>query len=232
LSAPTFKIETPKSLAAIVAQRLRDAIVDGQFALGEMIPEETLAASFGVSRTPVREALNQLQTLGLVVIRPQRGSYVFEPSEEDIAALCEFRAVLEPAAAKLAWQHDREATLAALEEAVADMAAAHKQKNTVRYSRADTRLHEAFVQHCGNPYIQSAYGAAGPRFAALRTHLGAAADVLNPRGLKEHKQMVELFRAGDFAAFEALIHAHVASTRTNYSAGLKARALSSAGASR
>jgi len=222
LSAATFKIDLPKSRAALVAQRLRDAIVDGQFALGEMIPEEMLAASFGVSRTPVREALNQLQGLGLVVVRPQRGSYVFEPSEQDISALCEFRAVIEPAAARLAWHHHREATLAALEEAVADMAVAHKQKNKVRYSRADTRLHEAFVQHCGNPYLQVSYATAGPRFAALRTHLGAAADVLNPRGLKEHKQMLELFRQGDFAAFEALMLAHVASTRDNYVASLKA----------
>jgi len=222
LSAETFKIDPPKSRAALVAQRLRDAIIDGEFGLGEMIPEEMLASSFGVSRTPVREALNQLQGLGLVVVRPQRGSYVFEPSEEDISALCEFRAVIEPAAARLAWHHARDATLATLEEAVADMTAAHKQKNTVRYSRADTRLHEAFVQHCGNPYLQFSYAAAGPRFAALRTHLGAAADVLNPRGLKEHRQLLDLFRKGDFTAFDALMLAHVTSTRDNYVASLKA----------
>jgi DNA-binding GntR family transcriptional regulator len=124
LNAPSFKIETPKSLATIVAQRLREAIIDGEFALGAMIPEESLATSFGVSRTPVREALNQLQLLGLVSIRPQRGSYVFEASEADIAALCEFRCVMEPRAAELAWAHDREATLVDLNAAVADMAAA------------------------------------------------------------------------------------------------------------
>ena len=93
-----FKIETPKSLAIQVGQRLREAIIDGQFALGEMIPEETLAATFGVSRTPVREALNQLQSLGLVIVRPQRGSYVFKASEADVAALCQFRCVIEPRA--------------------------------------------------------------------------------------------------------------------------------------
>ncbi|HKX40336.1 MAG TPA: GntR family transcriptional regulator, partial [Burkholderiaceae bacterium] len=161
MSAPSFKIETPKSLATIVAQRLREAIIDGEFALGAMIPEETLATSFGVSRTPVREALNQLQLLGLVSIRPQRGSYVFEPSEADIVALCEFRFVMEPRAAELAWRHDKAAALGDLKSAVAEMAAARKAKDAVRYSRADTRLHEAFVHHCGNPYLQAAYATAG-----------------------------------------------------------------------
>jgi DNA-binding GntR family transcriptional regulator len=223
LNAPSFKIETPKSLATIVAQRLREAIIDGEFALGAMIPEESLATSFGVSRTPVREALNQLQLLGLVSIRPQRGSYVFEASEADIAALCEFRCVMEPRAAELAWAHDREATLVDLNAAVADMAAARKQKDAVRYSRADTRLHEAFVQHCGNAYLQAAYATAGAKIAALRTHLSAPADVLQPRGFEQHKRLLDLFSAGDFKTFEALMREHVRGTRDNYLANLKAR---------
>ena len=116
----------PKSLAAQVSARLREAIIDGRFALGEMISEEALATSFGVSRTPVREALSQLQSLGLVQVRPQRGSYVFAPTGEDIAALCEFRLVMEPCAARLAWAHDRQGTLSIMKTALADMAAARK----------------------------------------------------------------------------------------------------------
>lgn len=221
MGALNFKIETPKSLAAIVAQRLRDAIIDGQFALGEMIPEETLATSFGVSRTPVREALNLLQSLGLVNVRPQRGSYVFSATETDIAALCEFRCVIEPRAAELAWRHDRAATMATLRAAIDEMDAARKQKDSVRYSRADTLLHESFVQHCGNPYMQAAYATAGAKIAALRTHLSAAADVLHPRGLEQHNRLLALFSVGDFAAFESLMCEHVIGTRDNYVAYLK-----------
>ena len=228
MSAPTFKIDMPKSLGTMVAQRLRDAIIDGDFALGAMIPEETLATSFGVSRTPVREALNQLQLLGLVIVRPQRGSYVFEPSEADIAALCEFRCVIEPPAAQLAWHHDREATLAAVSAAIADMNTARKQKDAVRYSRADTRLHEAFVNHCGNPYVQGAYATAGARIAALRTHLSAPGDVLHSSGFEQHKRLLELFRAGDFETFGALMREHAAGTRDSYVASLKARGVAAA----
>ena len=230
MSAPTFKIETPKSLGTIVAQRLRDAIIDGDFKLGELIAEETLATSFGVSRTPVREALNQLQLMGLVNVRPQRGSYVFEASEDDLIALCEFRCLIEPRAAELAWRHDREATVVAMSAAIDDMNAARKQKDAVRYSRADTKLHEAFVDHCGNPYVQAAYATAGARIAALRTHLSAPGDVLQANGFQQHKRLLELFRAGDFKAFEALMREHVVGTRNSYTANLKARAAAASAA--
>jgi DNA-binding GntR family transcriptional regulator len=221
---PRFKLETAKSLATRVAERLREAIIDGELALGAMIPEESLAAQFGVSRTPVREALNQLQLMGLVVVKPQRGSYVFAADAADVAALSEFRRVVEPQAAELAYEHGRAATIAALEAAIAEMADARKAKDAVRYSRADTRLHEAFFAHCGNPYMQAAYAHAGARIAALRTHLSAPADVLRSTGHEQHKRLLALFRQGDFVQFGALMREHVTGTRDAYVASLQRRA--------
>lgn len=211
-----FKIETSKSLATRVAERLREAIVDGEFALGAMIPEEQLAAQFGVSRTPVREALNQLQMQGLVIVRPQRGSYVFEPTEADIAALCQFRCAVEPAAAELAWAHDPAGTRASLQAAIAEMDTARSARDPVRYSRADTRLHEAFFAHCGNAYMQAAYATAAARIATLRTHLSAPGDVADSRGHEQHIALLAQFDAGDFAGFRALMAAHVDGTRARY----------------
>lgn len=217
-----LRLETPsQSLASRVAQRLRGAIIDGEFKLGEMIPEETLASGFGVSRTPVREALNQLQLLGLVVIRPQRGSYVFEPSEDDISDICEFRCVVEPKAAELAYAHDREATILALQHAIEEMALAMRERDSVRYGRADTQLHEAFFQHCGNPYLQVAYANAAAKIATLRTHLSAPADVLRPQGFDQHSALLRYFSEGNFEAFEKLMTVHVTDTRDNYLRTLK-----------
>lgn len=215
-----FKLDAPRSLASQVASRLREAIIDGEFALGELISEEALATRFGVSRTPVREALNLLQLQGLVVVRPQRGSYVFSPTAEDIAAICEFRCVLEPRAAEMAWRHDREGTLAALRSAIDEMESARAAKDPVRYGRADTRLHEAFFEHCGNPYLQAAYSTAATKIATLRTHLSAPADVLSRSGFEQHSTLLEHFATGDFAAFEGLMRQHVTGTRDSYVSGL------------
>src|SRR6185503_16160600 len=77
------------ALASLVEERLRDAIMYGALGLGEAISEDRLATMLGVSRTPVREALTALQLQGLVVIQPQRGSFVFEPTERDLAEICE-----------------------------------------------------------------------------------------------------------------------------------------------
>ena len=90
-----MRIAQPKSLTEMVVARLEQAIVDGEFALGEAISEETLAKTFGVSRTPVRDALTALQRSGLVVVLPKRGSFVFRPSAADTAALCDYRYLLE-----------------------------------------------------------------------------------------------------------------------------------------
>jgi DNA-binding GntR family transcriptional regulator len=220
-TAARFKLDTPKSLASRVAERLREAIIDGEFALGAMIPEEQLATQFGVSRTPVREALNQLQLQGLVIVKPQRGSYVFAPTEADIEAICQFRCVVEPSAAELAWQHDRDGTSATLRAAIAEMEQARKARDAVRYGRADTRLHEAFFDHCGNPYMQAAYATAAVKIATLRTHLSAPADVLHPRGFEQHSKLLALFEAGDFQAFRTLMDTHVTGTRDNYVNRLK-----------
>ncbi len=224
MSSSKFRLVSPKSLAVRVAERLREAIIDGEFALGALIAEEALAAQFGVSRTPVREALNQLQLMGLVVVKPQRGSYVFEADAQDVAALSEFRAVMEPRAAELAFHHGRAATIAAIELAIDEMRQARSARDAVRYSRADTRLHEAFVAHCGNPYMQAAYAQAGARISALRTHLSAPADVLRATGYEQHQRLLALFRNGDFAQFQSLMHEHVTGTRDAYVASLARRA--------
>ena len=75
-----------QSRADFVYDSLRDAIWEGRFAHGERLREEEIASALGVSRTPVREAMGQLQAQGLVVIRPQVGSFVFTPSADDITA--------------------------------------------------------------------------------------------------------------------------------------------------
>lgn len=216
----SFKLDPPKSLAQKVAARLRQAIIEGELPLGAVIAEETLAQSFGVSRTPVREALNQLQLQGLVVIKPQVGSFVFSPDAQDIATICQFRIILEPKAAELAYHHDRDGALAELAVAISDMERALQAKDNVAYGRADTALHEAFFNHCGNRYLQEAYRLVAGRVAALRTNLSAPIDVQTPRSFEEHRAILESFRAGDFSRLATLMTAHVTGSGQTYARAL------------
>jgi len=204
-----FDFEAPKSLTEIVASRVRQAIVDGELQLGQNISEETLAESFGVSRTPVRDALTLLQTTGLVEIRPKRGSFVFLPTEEDIAAICDFRATLELHAARLSYARARQATLERLQSLLAQMAEADAADDSNRYGRIDTEFHEALFENCGNAYVRDAYGLMSGKIASMRTNLSKQFSNARTVSMDEHRDLVRRFGEGDFAGLEALLKVHI-----------------------
>lgn len=216
-----MKIEQPKSLTEMVMARLEQAIVDGEFGLGEAISEETLAKTFGVSRTPVRDALTALQRSGLVVVLPKRGSFVFRPSLADTAALCDYRFLLECEGLRLSKAVASTETLSAMRAAILAMEAT-LSANTVAYGRADTLFHQAFLDHCGNAYLAEAYRLASGKVAALRTHLTAHVEARRTHSLEEHRRMATLFEGGDLDALFKLLAEHINRTRQVYEAALAA----------
>ena len=216
-----MKIEQPKSLTEMVMARLEQAIVDGEFGLGEAISEETLAKTFGVSRTPVRDALTALQRSGLVVVLPKRGSFVFRPSAADTAALCDYRFLLECEGLRLSHAVATKETLSAMRVAISAMETS-LSANAVAYGRADTQFHQAFLDHCGNPYLAEAYRLASGKVAALRTHLTAHVATRRTHSLDEHRHMTTLFETGDLEALFALLAEHINRTRQVYDEALSA----------
>jgi DNA-binding GntR family transcriptional regulator len=218
----SFKLDTPKSLSQKVMFRLRQAIIDGELKLGAVIAEEMLARSFGVSRTPIREAMSLLQSQGLVVVRPQVGSFVFTPSAADISELCGFRTIIEPKAAELAYHHDRDSAVAAMKSAVAAMERALVAKDNVAYGRADTALHDAFFVHCGNHYLMESYQLVSGRVAALRTNLSSPIDIQTPASFDEHRTILRLFERGEFTTLGILMTSHIANSGRTYAQALNA----------
>jgi DNA-binding GntR family transcriptional regulator len=202
------------SIADRVLVRLRDAVLDGEFGLGEWLSEEKLATALGVSRTPVREALNALQREGLIDVQPQRGTFVFMPSEGDLEQLCQFRQTVEVHALRLCFMHKREATLAQLRQACHDMEAAARNEDLLGSSRADTAFHEAFLNNCGNHYLLSSYRLASGKIAVLRTHRSS----LDTRSgvNSEHMRIIEAFERGDLVQAEAMLTEHILKMRDRY----------------
>ncbi len=84
-----------RSLADEVAVRLREAILQGRFSPGEQLRESVLAELLGVSRGPVREALNQLEREGLVIVRPNRSAIVASLGDRDLEEICSLHVALE-----------------------------------------------------------------------------------------------------------------------------------------
>jgi DNA-binding GntR family transcriptional regulator len=217
----SFKLDTPKSLSQKVMLRLRQAIIEGELKLGAVIAEEMLAQSFGVSRTPVREAMSLLQAQGLVVVKPQVGSFVFTPSAADIVELCTFRILIEPKAAELAYRHDRDGALEVMTAAVGDMKQAVAAKDTVAYGSADTAFHDALFAHCGNHYLMQSYQLIAGRVAALRTNLSSPIDVQTPESFDQHRELLDLFERGKFEGFTKLMTLHITNSGHAYARALE-----------
>ena len=112
-------IQRPASLTEIALQQVRTAIIEGTLPLGSAISEGQLAASLGISKTPVREALAQLRMEGLVTIVPQSGTFVFTLSATEVVEICELRQTLEAAALRLALERNRSRLIDGLAEVCA-----------------------------------------------------------------------------------------------------------------
>jgi DNA-binding GntR family transcriptional regulator len=205
-----------RSLTLQVTDGIREAIVDGRFPLGEALSELKLAAAFNVSRTPVREALTTLQAQGLIEIRPQSGSFVFMPSEEDVGELAEFRRVMEVAALRLCFARRREEALGQMRALLDEMQRAHDADDRLGVARADTTFHQAIAQNSANEYVIGAYRLISGRVAALRTHNLLAADKVRESALSEHRALVAAFAKGDLERAEDILAEHVLRMRLRY----------------
>jgi len=212
-------IERPESLTESVIKRLRAEIVAGDFALGQPLSERQLATSLGVSKTPVREALAQLRFEGLVLVRPQRGAFVFTLSQREVVEICELRQALESSALRLSMERNQRCFCNDLEKVVMRMRAAFKDKDQKAYLAEDTNYHLCFFRSCGNTLMQQNYGMFIGKIAALRTHL-AQKPQHTELSFQEHERMLEAVAAGNVEGALRTLDVHIARTREHYSAGI------------
>jgi DNA-binding GntR family transcriptional regulator len=204
------------SLTAEVTDRIREAITEGRFRLGEALSELKLAAAFDVSRTPVREALAALQLEGLIDIRPQSGSYVFMPSEENVGELAEFRRVIEVTALRFCFARRRDEALRQLRAAADTMERAWDADDRLGVARADTSFHRALAENSANEYLIASYRLIAGRVAALRTHNVLSTDTIRSKSMTEHRGVVAAIAKGDLARAEAILSEHIWHMRLVY----------------
>lgn len=210
-----MRIEQPKTLTEIVIEKLRAAIIEGHYGFGENISEDKLAAAFGVSRSPVRDALSALQFTGLVTVKPKRGSFVFNPTIEEVAEICDYRLMLEREALRLSMQKSPQAFLADLDDTIAAMRERMEAADEYGYVRLDTAFHKLFFDHCGNSLVQNAFDLVEARIATIRTALNARFKQRREDSFDQHVEIVEGLRAGDWARVDAVLGRHITSIRSD-----------------
>lgn len=202
-------LEHPRSLAEMVEQRLRDAIVNAELPFGHALPEDETGLALGVSRTPLRAALGRLAALGLVTIVPNRGAFVFDPSLEDVKQLASFRLMLETEAVTLCVEGAADSTAAELKTSLATMEKAHREQDGTAYASSDTEFHAVFFRNCGNLFVANAFATISWQVAALRAHLSVDRSWERDTSYSEHREIVEAFERGDRDTLRVILREHI-----------------------
>lgn len=213
-------IQRPASLAEIALQQIRTAIVEGALPLGSALSEGQLAASLGISKTPVREALAQLRMEGLVTIVPQSGTFVFTLSATEVIEICELRQTLETAALRFSIERNRTRLIQGLADVCAGMDKVRAIGDERAYLRLDSAFHEQLFANCGNRYLAEAYARIVPKVAALRTHLATRPDHTR-MSYEEHRQILEAIRREKENEVMAILDRHIERTRSAYTRNIE-----------
>lgn len=178
-------------------------IVSGKFPAGETLQEEKLTAEFGISRTPVREALQRLAAEGLVEPLPRRGYRVSLPDAEALGELFECRAGLELMALRLAIAEIPAEEIAVLKKKLKD---AGEKQSTKLVLEADTEMHGLIMDHSGNRYLASLIRQFMRKTAPFRSYR-------NQENLKEREkeriQILDAIAKRDLEEASAFLRDHI-----------------------
>lgn len=199
------------SLHEALVAPIREMIRAGELRPGDKIHEESLCARFGVSRTPIREAVKVLAAEGVLVITPHRGAAVARVSREQVDELFPIMAGLERLAGRLACAHATKADVARLVALNDKMVAAFRAGEEGRYLSLNRKMHEALFAIAGNVTLTLLYQQILTRIHSCRfvmrksaAHWAAA--------MAEHEEMMAALEARDGERLGAILEHHVAVT--------------------
>ncbi|HEU0201322.1 MAG TPA: GntR family transcriptional regulator [Burkholderiaceae bacterium] len=202
--------------AAEIRATLQDEIESGKLGPGSTLDERALAERFGVSRTPVREALQQLAARGLVRVAPRHGVHVARLSIGKVRAILEYIAELEAICAKLAARRVDEELRRALDAAIAKCEAAAANGATGEYAVANTVFHEAIYAGSRNEYLAEQIRAARRLIQRYRVRDFQTKSQIT-RSLEDHRRIAHAIQAGDEAEAERAMFLHVPAGTTSFS---------------
>jgi len=209
MSASPDIIASPRTVSGLVAERLRAQIVAGELPAGSKLRQVEIARRFGVSTTPVREALAALQREGLVRLHPQRGAVVFVPTVADLREHYEIRAALESLAASQTAERFEESWVAPLEALLDEMSTGPPAS---RYIALNQHFHTQLYEHCGRSRLVEMIAALRDASSAYLHIYRAAADFPVARLDSEHRAILTACMARDADAAAAATREHLENT--------------------
>ncbi|MBP6903048.1 MAG: GntR family transcriptional regulator [Burkholderiaceae bacterium] len=196
---------TPRALYEDVAERLRQQIFNRELEPGSWIDEQKLALEYGISRTPLREALKVLAVEGLVTMKVRRGAYVTEMSRDDVAQVYHLLALLESDAAAVVAQRADAAQKAELQALHGLLESQVQQRDA--FFASNERFHLRLLELAGNRWTQQIVTDLR-KVMKLNRHHSLFKQGRLEESLAEHRAIMAAIAAGDAEAARRLTRAH------------------------
>jgi DNA-binding GntR family transcriptional regulator len=194
---------------------IRTAIIEGEFQVGDRLPEGMLAAELQVSRSPIREALRELSRDGFVTIIPRRGAFVAECSEEEIIENFDIRERLEGLAVRFACQKASDEELANAECCLEALKQKSAKGKSARYSQIrDFDFHIYIVKISKNKTLKMAMKPIWHKVKLLRLKSFSKPERIVP-ALEEHFKILEAMKARDIDLAERRMIGHIRNSKQN-----------------
>lgn len=197
-----------RTISSAVGDELRRRILDGTFQSGVQLRQDALAEEFGISRIPIREALVQLESEGLVKIVPHKGAIVSELSISEIDELFELRLLLEPRLLEASAPHLTAEDFAQLHAILDEYNSEIKAMHVGRWGELNTRFHLLMYRHAEKPrsltlvanLLQDC-----DRHARIQLSINNNTE----RATREHNELVTLCEQRQFDTASALLKSHI-----------------------
>ncbi|MFC8593724.1 GntR family transcriptional regulator [Streptomyces atroolivaceus] len=207
------KLERPGPLRERVYEALLELITTRALRPGQHLVESELAGHLGVSRQPVREALQRLNTEGWVDLRPAQGAFVHEPTEEEADQLLSVRTLLEAEAARLAAAHAGRPGIEALEELCSQGEQAVAADDVDLAVATNAAFHAKVMELAGNVVLSELAAQVDRR---VRWYYTPVARQRGTRSWIEHRELIAAIASRDEQRATEVMRAHTEHTRQTY----------------
>ncbi|MCP1200351.1 GntR family transcriptional regulator [Notoacmeibacter sp. MSK16QG-6] len=197
-----------RAKATDIREAIEQEILTGLRKPGAKLDEKGIADRFAVSRTPVREALQQLATAGLIELIPHRGAFVRSVSIRELIEMFEVMAELEGMAGRLAARRVDADMLAVLQKRMVACRTAAESQDPDAYYHENERFHRAIYEACGNAFLEGEAKRLHQRLQAFR-RLQLRVPKRIDQSLAEHETIVEAIDARDEAGCEQVLRNHI-----------------------
>ena len=202
----------PVALYQEVAERLRQRIFSHELQPGTWVDEQALAADYGISRTPLREALKVLASEGLVTLKPRRGCYVTEISERDLDEIFTVMALLEGQCAADTTRKASETDLIHLRSVHDELERAAGANDIDGFFEANQAFHQEVQHIADNRWLTQAITDLR-KVIKLSRHHSLFSDGRLKQSLAEHRAILDALAHRDVARSEQLMREHISSGR-------------------